>query len=91
MIEKPSSDGSGRVIKVSIEFDGPMHYLRPAMGSRDLVGPIDASTRLRNALLKKCGEFDVLITIPYYEWNEVEGRLEKEEEYMKRKVEEVSE
>jgi len=28
----------------------------------------------------------VLITIPYYEWNEVEGRKEKEEEYMKGKV-----
>ena len=86
VIEKPSSDGSGRLIKVSIEFDGPMHYLRPAMGSRDLVGPIDAKTRLRNALLKKCNEFDVLITIPYYEWDELEGGKEKEEEYMKRKV-----
>ena len=91
MIEKPSSDVSGRLIKVSIEFVGPMHYLHPLMGSRDRVGPIDARTRLRNALLKKCGEFEVLITIPYYEWDEVEGRKEKEEEYMKRKVEEVSE
>ena len=34
-------------------------------------------------------EFEVLITIPYYEWNEVEGKREKEEEYVKRKVEEV--
>ncbi len=82
----PSSDGSGRLIKVSIEFDGPTHYLRPAMGSRDQVGLIDAKTRLRDVLLKRCGEFEVLITIPYYEWNEVEGRKEKEEEYMKRKV-----
>jgi len=86
VIEKPSSDGSGRLIKVSIEFDGPTHYLRPAMGSRDRVGPINARTRLRNALLNKCNEFEVLITIPYYEWNEVEGRKEKEEEYMKGKV-----
>ena len=86
VIEKPSSDGSGRLIKVSIEFDGPMHYLRPAMGSRDQVGPIDARTRIRNALLKRCGEFEVLITIPYYEWDEVEGGKEKEEEYMKRRV-----
>ena len=31
-------------------------------------------------------DFDVLIAIPYYEWNEVQGRMEKEEEYMKRKV-----
>jgi hypothetical protein len=86
VIEKPSSDGSGRLIKVSIEFDGPTHYLRPAMGSRDQVGPIDARTRLRNALLKKSGKFDVLITIPYYEWNEVEGKKEKEEEYVKKKI-----
>ena len=86
MIEKPSSDGSGRLIKVSIEFDGPTHYLRPSMGSRDRVGRIDAKTRLRNALLKKCNEFEILITIPYYEWDEVQGRKEKEEEYMKRKV-----
>jgi len=91
VIEKPSSDGSGRVIKVSIEFDGPMHYLRPSMGSRDRAGPIDARTRIRNALLKKCNEFEVLITIPYYEWNEVEGKNEKEEEYVKRKVGEESE
>ena len=82
----PSSDGSSILIKVSIEFDGPMHYLRPAMGSRDRVGPIDGKTRLRNALLKKCNEFDVLITIPYYEWDDVEGRKEKEKEYVKRKV-----
>ena len=71
VIEVPSCDGSGRVIKVSIEFDGPMHYLRPAMGSRDRIGLIDASTRIRNALLKKCGEFGVLVAIPYYEWDEV--------------------
>jgi hypothetical protein len=89
VIEMPSSDGSGRLIKVSIEFDGPTHYLRPAMGSRDRVGPIDAKTRLRNALLKKSGDFEVLITIPYYEWDEVQGRKEKEEEYMKRKVGDV--
>jgi len=89
VIEKPLSDGSGRVIKVSIEFDGPTHYLRPAMGSRDQVGPIDARTRLRNALLKKCNEFEALITIPYYQWDEVEGKMEKEEEYVKRKVGEV--
>ena len=86
VIEKPSSDGSGRLIKVSIEFDGPTHYLRPAMGSRDQVGPIDARTRIRNALLKRCGKFDVLITIPYCEWNEVQGKKEKEEEYVKKKI-----
>ena len=48
-----------------------MHYLRRVMVSRDRIGLIDASTRIRNALLKRCGEFEVLITIPYYEWDEV--------------------
>ena len=86
VIEMLSSDVSGRLIKVSIEFGGPMHYLRPPMGSRDLVGPIDARTRIRNSLLKRSGEFEMLITIPYYEWDEVEGKREKEEEYLKRKL-----
>ncbi len=86
VIEMPSTDGSGSLIKVSIEFDGPTHYLRPAMGSSDQDGPIDGKTRLRNALLKRSGEFEMLITIPYYEWDQVEGRREKEEEYLKRKL-----
>jgi len=30
----------------------------------------------------------MLITIPFYEWNEVEGRGEMEEEYLKRKLSE---
>ena len=88
VIEMPCSDGSGRLIKVSIEFDGPTHYLRPAMGSRDLVGPIDGKTRLRNALLKRSGEFEMLITIPYYEWDEIQHNNVKEEEYMKKKLSE---
>jgi hypothetical protein len=62
------------------------HYLKPAFGSRDRIGPMDGQTHLRNALLKKSGFFEKLITIPFYEWNEVEGRKEKEEEYLKRKV-----
>ncbi len=37
-------------------------------------------------MLKKSCESEVLITIPYYEWDEVQGRKEEEEEYMKRKV-----
>jgi hypothetical protein len=86
VIEMPSSVGSGRLIKVSIEFDGPMHYLRPLMGSSDLVGPIDAGTRIRNALLKRSCEFEMLTTIPCYEWDEVQGKKEKEEEYLKRKL-----
>ena len=77
-----------RLIKVSIEFDGPTHYLRPMIGSRDLVGPIDGKTRLRNTLLKKCGLFERLITIPYYDWNKVQGNKVNEEEYLKKKIEE---
>jgi hypothetical protein len=53
VIEMPSYDESGKLIKVSIEFDGLMHYLRPAMGSRDQVGPINGKTRIHNALLKR--------------------------------------
>ncbi len=41
-----------------------------------------------NALLKRSGEFEILITIPYYEWNEVKGRREREEEFLKRKLSE---
>ncbi len=35
---------------------------------------------------RRSGEFEMLITIPYYEWNEVEGKREREEEYVKRKL-----
>ena len=88
VIEMPCSDSSGRLIKVCIEFDGPKHYLRPAMGSSDQVGSIDGKTQLRNALLKRSGEFEMLITIPYYEWDEIQHNNVKEEEYMKKKLSE---
>jgi hypothetical protein len=78
------SDG-GRE-RISIEFDGPIHYLKPAFGSRDRLGPMDGQTHLRNTLLKKSGLFQKLITIPFYEWNEVERDKEKEEEYLKKKL-----
>jgi hypothetical protein len=32
--------------------------------------------------------FNKFITIPYYEWDEVEGEREKEEEYLKGKLSE---
>ena len=66
--------------RVSIEFDGPSHYLKPAFGSRDHVGPLDCQTHLRNTLLKKSGLFERLITISFYEWDEVQYDKEKEEE-----------
>jgi hypothetical protein len=63
VIEMKRSDGGGRE-RVSIEFDGPSHYLKPAFGSRDDIGPMDGQTHLRNNLLKKSGLFEKLITIP---------------------------
>jgi hypothetical protein len=81
MIEMNRSGGGKE--NISIEFDGPWHYLKPAFGSRDRIGPMDGQTHLRNTLLKKCGLFKKLITIPFYEWNEVERDFEKEEGYLK--------
>ena len=79
------SDGVERE-RVSIEFDGPWHYLKPAFafGSRDRIGQIDGKTHLRNTLLKKSGLFERLITIPFYEWDEVQHDFEKEEMYLKK-------
>ena len=72
--------------RVSIEFDGPSHYLKPAFGSRDCIGPMDGHTYLRNTLLKTSGLFERLIAIPFYEWNEVQYDKEKEEVYLKSKL-----
>jgi tellurite resistance protein len=85
VIEMNKSGGGGKE-RVSIEFDGPSHYLKPAFGSRDRIGPMDGQTHLRNALLKKSGLFEKLITIPFYEWYEVEFDNEKEEYYLKSKL-----
>ena len=60
--------------------------MKPAFGSRDCIGPMDGQTHLRNSLLSKSGLFEKLITIPFYEWNEVERDKEKEDEYLKRKL-----
>jgi tellurite resistance protein len=84
VIEMNISDGGKD--RVSIEFDGPSHYLKPAFGSRDRIGPKDGHTHLRNALLKKSGLFEKLITIPFYEWDEVQFNNEKEEVYLKSKL-----
>ena len=40
---------------------------------------------IRNQTLSRI-RFEELITIPYYEWDDVQGRKEKEEEYVRRKV-----
>ena len=76
----------GGTERISIEFDGPSHYLKPAFGSSDHIGPMDGQTHLRNNLLKKSGLFERLITIPFYEWNEVQFKKEKEEMYLKKKL-----
>ena len=70
-----SGELSGGRVRVSIEFDGPTHYLKLAIGSRDFVGPMDGQTHLRNSLLQKSGLFERLITFPLYEWNEVEREI----------------
>jgi hypothetical protein len=84
VIEMNKSGGDRE--RVSIEFDGPWHYLKPAFGSRDCIGPMDGQTHLRNSLLKKSGLFERLITIPFYEWDEVQFKKEKEEVYLKSKL-----
>jgi len=89
-IELPSADNSGRKVRYALVFDGPKHYLRPMIGGkgevRDRVGPIDGKTCIRNALLKRCNVFEVVISIPYYEWNDVPRDKGKEEEYLKKKM-----
>jgi len=84
-----SGVSSGITGLISIEFDGPSHYLRRAFGSRDRIGPIFGQTHLRNILLKKSGEFVSSITIPFYEWEEVQFKKEKEETYLKEKIKNV--
>ena len=54
-----------------------MHYF---------IGPMVGQIFLRTTLLKKSEEFERLITIPFYEWNEVERDNEKEEEYLKMRL-----
>ena len=85
VIEMNKSGGGDRE-RVSIEFDGPSHYLKPAFRSRDRIGPMDGKTHLRNTLLMKSGLFERLFTIPFYEWNELDRDNEKEEEYLKSKL-----
>jgi hypothetical protein len=57
--------------KIAIEVDGPKHFMKKMKGSTDRAGPKDARTRLRNTLIQRSGEFEALLIIPYYEWDEV--------------------
>jgi hypothetical protein len=85
VIEIKDEESSTEQTKIAIEFDGPTHFLKQVRGDEG-VGPVDIQTRIRNTLIRKSKEFDLLVTIPFFEWDEVEGRKEKEEDYLKRKV-----
>ena len=79
-------ESGGGIEKVLITLDEQSHFLKPAMGSKDLVGPLDGKARLCSYLIKKSGEFNPLISIPFYEWSELEMDLEKQEMYLKNKL-----
>lgn len=90
----------GRVLHVAVEYDGPDRFLRPSYdgnkttnsasssstgGTR--VGPLDAKTRLRNALIRKLPDIFALITIPFYEWGQNEFDVGKENEFIRTQLE----
>jgi hypothetical protein len=84
--EGGGEESGGGIEKVLITLDEQSQFLKPAMGSKDLVGPLDGKARLCSYLLKKIGEFNPLISIPFYEWSELEMDLEKQEMYLKNKL-----
>ena len=47
------------------------------------VGPIDAKTRIRNALIRKLPDIFTLITIPFFEWSSIEFDESKENDYIR--------
>ena len=76
-----------RTSRVAIEFDGPTHFLRPAMGSRDdRVGPLNGKSRFRNTLIERSKEFSALVSIPFFEWDGIVGDVEKEGRYLLQKL-----
>jgi hypothetical protein len=87
VIELTSSAHAESNSRIAIEFDGPTHYLRPDIGSKDQrVGPMNGKSRFRNALIERSGEFVSLISVPYFEWDTVVGSNEKEEKYLLQKL-----
>jgi len=87
VVELFSAGDSERKSRIAIEFDGPTHFLRPAIGSTDQrVGPMNGKSRFRNALIERSGEFVSLISVPYFEWDTVVGSNEKEEKYLLQKL-----
>jgi predicted lipoprotein len=81
VIEIPDEGSPSGKSKVAVEFDGPTHFLRQVRGVSG-VGPVDIQTRIRNTLIRRSKEFVLLITIPFYDWDLVQGKREKEEEYL---------
>jgi hypothetical protein len=76
-----------RTSRVAIEFDGPTHFLRPAMGSRDdRVGPLNGKSRFRNTLIERSKVFSALVSIPFFEWDGIVGDVEKEGRYLLQKL-----
>jgi len=87
VVELLSAGDSERKSRIAIEFDGPTHFLRSAIGSTDQrVGPMNGKSRFRNALIERSGEFVSLISIPFFEWDTVVGSNEKEEKYLLQKL-----
>ena len=65
---------------VAIEVDGPGHFLRP--GGRVVSG----STLMKRRHLELLGYR--LVSVPYYEWNALQGE-EGEDEYLRLRIQEA--
>ena len=70
-----------RSMKVAVEFDGPTHYLLGGASGR--ITP-NGATSFKRRLLRILG-WEV-ISIPYFEWNEVRSSKETREAYLRTKL-----
>ena len=68
--------GSGR--RLAIEADGPAHFL---LHGREMTG----NTLARNRVLASRGY--VVVSVPYWEWDEMKGDAAQKAAYLQRKVE----
>ena len=68
-------------MKVAVEFDGPTHYL---LGGATGMIQCNGATAFKRRLLRLLG-WEV-ISIPYFEWNEVRASKETREAYLKTKL-----
>ena len=67
--------------KTAVEFDGPTHYL---LGGASGSVRCNGATAFKRRLLKILG-WEV-ISIPYFEWNEVRSSKETREAYLRTKL-----